>query len=605
MGVTSGPTSAPFNTAALVTALAGQSTAVKTSAYTAAAGERVLLDSAGSAFNVTLPTSPPHGTPVKLVDTTGGTTAHAVTVLPGGSNTVLGNAGGVAIDDGTTLSLLFNSGTGDWENDDPGQVVAASSSAGSTASAWNGANTAVRAYADLRKDWVTLSDYTGSSTPGECHTALLNALQGTEHRHLVINKGDWTLSAQVAAALGRDKVVHCEGAKITYAGAATDFAVRILAVGFDCRWEGGEIDGANLAAQCLKFHGRSTNMTSGLSRVEVEGFTARQGKINAAIGDVSAGIYVYAGFEEIVLKTIKIFDITRALGAGVNGSYGTNGFVSSTTNSCYVRRTIMDDIFVQNILSVEADGAAANSDCDAVSIHCSPDVSDAFVRVRDFRCINTKGRMLKSQCPSTNVDGWYYRHTSTGPNPIQGGLELINFQFGGGSVSNGRVVLDSLGTAQQDCIAVSSGVSGSVGTMGLDTFINNLHFYNGTAQTPTAVLLHYDSMNLPRTFCAKGVSMIGNIGLGLYLGDTSNASSRPLTLLLEGWKGNFTGFPAQSAPKLVGTSASTYGVVHAHGCRHTGGSAVPLVGSYNAVGGSNANLTVSGTANANVTASWG
>lgn len=619
MGATSLPTSAPFSTSALVasfsdptvaSALAAQggklaSSPLKTGAYTTPGNERVLLDSTSAAFNVTLPSNPPNGTVARFVDTAGATTTHAVTVLPGAGDTVLGNGGGVALDDGTLLGLVFNSTTRDWESDDPAQVAAAGAPTGNTASAWNGLNTAVRAYSDLRKDWVTLSDYTGSSTPGECHAALQAALQGTEHRHLVINKGDWTLSAGVAAAMARDKVVHCEGAKLTFTGAAALTAVGVQPNGFDLRWEGGEIDAANLAAQCLFLFGRTADMLSGLSRLEVEGYTGRRPKINTGITDLSAGLYIYGGFEEAVLRSIRVFDPTRALGAGAGGSYGTNGVVTSVTNGCYVRRTVVVDLFVRNVLNVEADGTSANADCDALSIHAPPDTTDAYLSVRDFRCQDTKGRMLKSQCPSTHIDGWYYRHTASGPNPIQGGLELINFQYGGGSIRNGRVVLESLGTNQRDCIAVSSGVSGSTGTMGVDTFVDGLHFHNQTAFTPTAVLLHYDNMDLPRTFSAKNVSMLGNIGLGLYLGDTSSASTRPVTLLLEGWKGNFTGFPGQTKPKLVGASSNTFGVLDARGCRHLGGSTVPLVGNYAVTGGSNANLAVTGTANPNVTASWG
>jgi hypothetical protein len=89
-------------------------TPVKTSAYTAAAGDLVLTNTSGGPLTVTLDTDPSHGDHVALHDTSDSWSTNNVTVARNGK-TIEGAAADLLLDGGRRVDLIFNATTDDWE----------------------------------------------------------------------------------------------------------------------------------------------------------------------------------------------------------------------------------------------------------------------------------------------------------------------------------------------------------------------------------------------------------------------------------------------------------------------------------------------------------
>ncbi len=91
-------------------------TAIKTSAYTPAAGEYVIVNPTSSGFTVTLPTSQASGTWISLKNI--GTNSNAVLIVPGGSDKIedSGNYDGlsVSLNSGQTCMDFIYDGTSRW-----------------------------------------------------------------------------------------------------------------------------------------------------------------------------------------------------------------------------------------------------------------------------------------------------------------------------------------------------------------------------------------------------------------------------------------------------------------------------------------------------------
>jgi len=84
---------------------------IKTSAYTALAGDRISADTTSGAFTITLPTSPASGTIVTIGDGGNNWTTNALTVRPGGANTINGIVQDFICNVSSYGVILFYNGT--------------------------------------------------------------------------------------------------------------------------------------------------------------------------------------------------------------------------------------------------------------------------------------------------------------------------------------------------------------------------------------------------------------------------------------------------------------------------------------------------------------
>jgi len=90
-------------------------TAVKTSAYTAAANDLVRANTTAGAFAVTLPASPVDGDMIGVIDTIGSFGTYAVSVLPGSGKTIEDDSTSLILDmNGAYVSFVYNSATTNW-----------------------------------------------------------------------------------------------------------------------------------------------------------------------------------------------------------------------------------------------------------------------------------------------------------------------------------------------------------------------------------------------------------------------------------------------------------------------------------------------------------
>jgi hypothetical protein len=90
-------------------------TAIKTSAYTAAANELVRCNTTAGAFSVTLPASPTDGDLVGIIDAYNTFTTYNLTVLPNGK-TIESDSTSLILDvSGTFVSLIYISATNNWK----------------------------------------------------------------------------------------------------------------------------------------------------------------------------------------------------------------------------------------------------------------------------------------------------------------------------------------------------------------------------------------------------------------------------------------------------------------------------------------------------------
>jgi hypothetical protein len=84
---------------------------IKTSNYTALAGDRISANTAGGAFTITLPTSPASGTIVTIGDGGNNWRTNNLTVSPGGANTINGVVDNLICNVSSYSVVLFYDGT--------------------------------------------------------------------------------------------------------------------------------------------------------------------------------------------------------------------------------------------------------------------------------------------------------------------------------------------------------------------------------------------------------------------------------------------------------------------------------------------------------------
>jgi hypothetical protein len=96
---------------------------IKIASYNAQPNQIIPVNSAAGSFPVNLPTNPSYGRRIKVFDVSGMTAVNPVSVVPAAGDTVLGNSLGVALDDGTSLSLMYDPATHNWYEDEPNALV--------------------------------------------------------------------------------------------------------------------------------------------------------------------------------------------------------------------------------------------------------------------------------------------------------------------------------------------------------------------------------------------------------------------------------------------------------------------------------------------------
>lgn len=90
-------------------------TAIKTSAYTAATSELVRCDTTAGTFSITLPASPADGSIVAVLDIGNAFGTNNVTVLPNTGKTIESDSTSLILDiNGTYVSFMYNSSAANW-----------------------------------------------------------------------------------------------------------------------------------------------------------------------------------------------------------------------------------------------------------------------------------------------------------------------------------------------------------------------------------------------------------------------------------------------------------------------------------------------------------
>jgi hypothetical protein len=87
---------------------------IKTSAYTAVAGDAILANTAGGAWTLTLPVSPTLGSQIYVVDTAGTFAANNLTVFYNGKNIMSQSSNLVCDVSNTTFNLVYSDLTNGW-----------------------------------------------------------------------------------------------------------------------------------------------------------------------------------------------------------------------------------------------------------------------------------------------------------------------------------------------------------------------------------------------------------------------------------------------------------------------------------------------------------
>ena len=107
-----GVATASVTSAGLAQYVGANTWVVKSSAYTALAGDRVATNTSGGAWTLTLPTSPATNTMVTVADNEHNWSVNNLTVSPGGSNTIEGSVQNLICDaSGYSFYLLYNGTT--------------------------------------------------------------------------------------------------------------------------------------------------------------------------------------------------------------------------------------------------------------------------------------------------------------------------------------------------------------------------------------------------------------------------------------------------------------------------------------------------------------
>lgn len=243
------------------------------------------------------------------------------------------------------------------------------------------------------------------------------------------------IDTPVSVSTAQDVVWYGEGARIVYAGAHAEFAVRVEATaGSLLLINDIEVDGAKLCNKPLELR-NLTSMTTASRLVATNLAVHRAKRSNAFSG--GSGLLVQGAFDIAQFNQCRAIDCELPAGQGTFGAIGISGIaVVPGTISQFCRRAIFDGVEVEKIYSSDL---AYQFDQDGI-VYFAPHIASggAFVESQlvvrgGSRFVNCYGRSIKSQAFCNSVEHSYFERTEGLSSGV--GNSEIDSQVGSASLS--------------------------------------------------------------------------------------------------------------------------------------------------------------------------
>lgn len=248
-------------------------------------------------------------------------------------------------------------------------------------------------------------------------------------------------------------------------------------------------------------------------------------------GTDAAGIMVGGAFNLVKLVDCGAQNVSRAAGVGVPGVTGSAGIsVFQNSASAYPKRVVIEDPTIETITSEEPDGGGNNVDCDGVIVNGPSAASfsgvppETILLVRGGRFRNCRGRCVKSQMQSNDVDGIQIIRDSAAQRAITNATE-VDFQWGAGKLRNYTVKYEALsggGNPFGASHAVVNASGNNVATNGEGAFVvENGYIFNeyplASGDLPYFCLLSVDAAGLFRSVSVQKNTMLGGGRVGQFV----------------------------------------------------------------------------------------
>lgn len=191
----------------------------------------------------------------------------------------------------------------------------------------------------------------------------------------------------------------------------------------------------------------------------------------------AAGIAAVGAYTVVCCDNVVITNISRAAGAGVPGLQGSAGIITTGTAAIYPQKTVITNSYIDTIISEEDPSAAAYCDMDGI-IAQSGLVEGASLIINNTNFRNCTGRSIKSQVSNNIIDSIIIISDEDSLLHMLNCVP-INFQLGGGSISNLRVVYDALTggaspfNTSNECLIGIGIISGKVSISNVE-IVNNV-----------------------------------------------------------------------------------------------------------------------------------
>lgn len=388
--------------------------------------------------------------------------------------------------------------------------------------AWlNGVNEAV--YDDTANVLRYCEDAGVTPSTADCSDEIEAAIAASGA--VVFPAGDYYLDTQVVATLARDTVLIALGPVRIFWGSASAGAGLMLltTAGFNFTMQGPfEFDCNNLARDGLRLQ----DTTVGGGQVSITGLYVHDA-FSSLVGTGANGLLVVGGYNHASFQRVKILNVSRAAGVGVPGSQGSIGIGVAQSGATYTVMTEVYDCQIVGVTSEEADGDAANVDCDGLAVtgpsgasFSNEQPSTALV-VRGCRFEDNRGRHVKAQSGWVDVNGGNYIRDTL--KTITNGSD-IDIQYGQGSVRGTRHFYDQLaggGTPFGSSFAtISSSCSTDTtvaGALIVDDVIVNNNYPVGSGDQPYFITLAVGASSTWRALSVENCKLMGSGRVGTFL----------------------------------------------------------------------------------------
>lgn len=300
--------------------------------------------------------------------------------------------------------------------------------------------------------------------------------------------GHYRITSPLSAAAVRQVRWKSCGAEIVLdAAVAVKSALTIDAAGHDM-----SVDGTfTIDADRNAYSGIMVDNAGAFARFYADDLRTRNHYRSGTAFSGGDGIWISGAWTKVELKA-DVRDGAMAIGAGISGSQGVFGVTIART-AAGAPQVVNADLYVENIQSEDPAYTADQDGCRVFGAAADPArVFPWYSHAKiggTFK--NCAGRSIKSQMHETIIDGVAFIRESAvlGSNSL--GNEEVEFQYGGGVLTNFACFYYS---ARPDCVVSSAGIQTPDGIVPAGPLVSKGHIYmRGSALDALARLKIYDA----------------------------------------------------------------------------------------------------------------